>query len=528
MNTSGGHAVIRALQDQGVDLVFGIPGTHNLEIYRHLAGSGIRHVTPRHEQGGGYAADAFARVSGRPGVLVTTTGPGLTNATTAAATSYADSIPTLLISPGLPCGMERQDVGWLHEMKDQHAHLEAVVDRSVRVGSAAEAYAAIHETFARWQTGRPRPVHVEIPVDVLEADYDPDSLASLDLAPVPAAPTPHPRAVAEAAEVLAKAGSVVLIVGGGARGATAQVRDIAERLNAPVVTTVNGKGVLPETHPLSLGASIRLDAAHRVISDAGALLVVGSVLGDDELWGHVVRAKGPVVRIDVEAAQLTKNLSASHGLAGDASATLMRLLQALPADAAGSLGSRAAELRSLCEQNALDDGAPFTPFHAALRATLPADTIFAGDSAQVSYFGTAHQWPALRPGQFVYPAGYATLGYGIPGGIGAALAAPDTPVVVLAGDGGTMFTIQELATAADLGLGLPVVVMNNRGFQEIREGMEHKGIEPIGVDVRSPDFVMLGKALGGEGRSVAGPEEMAEAVTEALDRSMPTLIEVRV
>lgn len=524
MSTTGGHAVVRALVDHGVDLVFGIPGTHNLEIYRYLADSGIRHVTPRHEQGGGYAADAYARVSGRPGVVITTTGPGLTNATTAAATAYADSIPMLLISPGMPRGMERQDIGWLHEVKDQHAHLEAVVDRSIRVNSAAEAYAAISETFSKWRTSRPRPVHIEVPVDVLEAEYDPSSLMAP--APAAAAPIPDRSAVHAAAAALARAESVVMIVGGGARRATREVREVAERLNAPVITTVNGKGILPETHPLSLGASIRLNEAHRIISGAQALLVVGSVLGDDELWGHTVQASGTVVRIDIDERQLDKNLKATHGLHGDAAQTLRLLLDALPPEVGNTLGRRAAELRSACDADAMREGRPFAAYHAALREVLPAETIFAGDSAQVSYFGTAHQWPSLQPGQFVYPAGYATLGYGIPGGIGAALAAPGTPVVVLAGDGGTMFTIQEFATAVDLGLGLPVIVMNNGGFQEIREGMTERGIQPLGVDVRSPDFPLLGKAFGGEGQRVDGPKELAAAVTEALGRTVPTLIEV--
>jgi thiamine pyrophosphate-dependent acetolactate synthase large subunit-like protein len=479
MTFSGGHAVVRALEENHVDVVFGIPGTHNLEIYRHLGFSGIRHVGPRHEQGGGYAADAYARVSGRPGVVITTTGPGLTNTTTAAATAHADSIPMLLISPGLPRGMERLDVGWLHEMKDQHAHLDAVVDRSVRVDSAAEAYAAVHEAFGRWWSGRPRPVHIEVPYDVLTGSYDPSELTGPSGAERHfRRPTAAPDAVRAAADALASAGSVVVIAGGGARRATEELREIAERLNAPVITTVNGKGVLPESHPLSLGASIRLGAAQQIISDETAVLVVGSVLGDDELWGHTVQANGPVVRVDIDERQLNKNLLATHGLHGDAAATLTALLAALPDQGAGNLGDRAAELRARCEADAAREGAPFAAYHEALRAELPPETIFAGDSAQVSYFGTAHQWPSLRPGQFVYPAGFATLGYGIPGGIGASLAAPGTPVVVLAGDGGTMFTVQEFATAVDLGLSLPVVVMNNGGFQEIREGMEQAGIEP--------------------------------------------------
>jgi thiamine pyrophosphate-dependent acetolactate synthase large subunit-like protein len=254
--------------------------------------------------------------------------------------------------------------------------------------------------------------------------------------------------------------------------------------------------------------------------------VVGSVLGDDELWGHTVHANGPVVRIDIDEGQLHKNLPAPHPLLGGAGETLRMLLDVLSEPAAPGLGGRAGELRERCGAKAGRQGEPFAAYHAALRAALPAETIVAGDSAQVSYFGTAHQWPSHRLGQFVYPAGFATLGYGIPGGIGAALAAPDRPVIVVAGDGGTMFTIQKFATAVDLGLSLPVVAMNNGGFQEIREGMAHQGIPPITVDVRSPDLPLLGQALGGAGARVAGPEELAKAVVEALGRPVPTFIEV--
>jgi len=522
--STGGRAIVRALAERNVDLVFGIPGTHNLEIYRHLTGSGIRHVTPRHEQGGGYAADAYARVSGKPGVVITTTGPGLTNAITAAATSYADSLPVLYISPGMPTGMERADIGWLHEMKDQHACIDAAVDRSIRVTSAAEAYVAIHETFDRWETGRRRPVHVEVPIDVLDGEYDDAALTRPENRFT--RPTPSASNVASAADALAGAGSVMMIVGGGARLATDEVRAVAERLGAPVVTTVNGKGILPEDHPLSLGAAIRLPEAHALLTEADALLIVGSVLGDDEQWGNVVQASGVVVRLDVDSAQLDKNLTATHHLHGDAAVTLRLLLQALPEEVPNRLRRSASTMRAKLDAAAMVAGAPFAPFHEALASVLPPTAIFSGDSAQVSYNGTASQWNSMRPSQFVYPAGFATLGYGIPGGIGASLAAPGTPVIVVAGDGGTMFTIQEFATAVDLGLPLPVVVFNNAGFQEIREGMEARGIDPLGVDVRSPDFPLLGKAFGGEGRRVHTPAELAEAVAEALQAAVPTLIEV--
>ncbi|WP_162529876.1 thiamine pyrophosphate-binding protein [Nocardioides caldifontis] len=523
--TRGGNAVVRALREREVDLVFGIPGTHNLEIYRALRSHGIRHVAPRHEQGGGYAADAYSRVTNRPGVVITTTGPGLTNATTAAATSYADSVPVLLISPGLPRGMVGRDLGWLHEVKDQSGHLDAMVERSIRVESAEEAYAAIHETFDHWQTNRPRPVHLEVPVDVLDGGYDDTALTRPEPVHRPV-PTPERQLVGAAADALAQASSVVLVVGGGCRQASEQVLAVAERLDAPVVTTVNGKGVVPETHPLSLGACIRLPETHRILAGADALLVVGSVLGSSELWGHRVEASGVVVRVDIDERQLHKNLTATHPLHGGAAETLALLLDELPDSVQNRSGRQVTTFREAVRRGIERDGSTFIGFHDALAAALPETTIFAGDSAQVSYFGTASLWPAVRPGQFLYPAGYGTLGYGIPAAIGAALGAPETPVVVVAGDGGTMFTIQEFATAVDLGLGLPVVVMNNGGFQEIREGMEERGIDPLAVDVRSPDFPMLATALGGEGVRVHTPEELAKAVTQALGRSVPTLIEV--
>ena len=522
---SGGFAVVEALRASGVDLVFGIPGTHNLEIYRYLPGSGIRHVAPRHEQGGGYAADGYARATGRPGVLITTSGPGLTNACTPAATAYADSVPMLLVSPGPPRGQERADIGWLHEMKDQHAHLDTLVERSVRVSDPNEAYQAIRSAFASWPARRPRPVHVEVPVDVLEDRFDPGILTapSTDDA---MRPQPAGSKLDQAAELLADADSVVIVAGGGSRGAAEPLRALAERLDAPVLTTVNGKGVLPERHPLALGAALRLPEAQHVVQQATVLLVVGSELGDSDLWGGTLDATGAVIRIDIAAAQLHKNLPARIALHGDSAAVLHELASRLSGMPRPGLGRSAAELRRKIDDAAAVDGAPWRAFHQALIEELPADTIVAGDSAQVSYFGTVHQWPATRPGQFLYPTGFATLGYGIPAAIGAKLGCPDRPTIVLAGDGGTMFTIQEFMTAVDHRLPIPVIVMNNGGYAEIRDEMHARGIAPQAVNVRSPDLPALAEAFGGYGVRVHTPAELAAVSSAALDAELPTLIEV--
>jgi thiamine pyrophosphate-dependent acetolactate synthase large subunit-like protein len=525
---SGGFAVVQALRDSGTDLVFGIPGTHNLEIYRHLIDSGIRHIAPRHEQGGGYAADGYARASGRPGVLVTTSGPGLTNACTAAATAYADSVPVLIVSPGVPRGLERADVGWLHEMKDQQAHLDCLVERSIRVTSPQHAYQAITGTFAGWPARRPRPVHVEIPVDVLEEAFDPATLATIRVAPY-AVRQPSADALDRAAAALTGAGSVLVIAGGGSRRAAEPLRELAEWLDALVLTTVNGKGVLPERHPLSLGASLRLSEACRIVEDVDVLLVVGSELGDSDLWGTHVAPSGTVVRVDIDDRQLQKNLGADVALHGDAETVLREVFQRVARGPRRSgLGRQAAALRNRVDAAARVEGGPWRAVHEALVDALPEDTIVAGDSAQVSYFGTVHQWPMSSVGQFLYPTGFATLGYGLPAAIGAKLGCPDRPVIVLAGDGGTMFTVQEFMTAVDQALPIPVIIMNNGGYGEIRDEMRNRGIVEQAVAVRSPDFPALARALGGRGERVADAHHLATAAAAALAADGPTLLELPV
>lgn len=520
---SGGYAVVRALEDSGIDLAFGIPGTHNLEVYRYLTASAVRHVAPRHEQGGGYAADGYARATGNPAALITTSGPGLTNACTAAATAYADSVPMLIISPGPPRGLERADVGWLHEMKDQHGHLDCLVERSIRVNSSTEAYEAIVGTVQSWSVRRRRPVHVEIPVDVLEAPVDSAALSPPDAATF--APFPDEAHLDAAVASLTAASSVVIIAGGGCRYACDALRSLVEALGALVITTVNGKGAIPESHPLSLGASIRLPEAQQIANRADVLLVVGSELGDSDLWSGSLSPTGTVIRLDIDHRQLQKNLHADVTLYGDATAVLAALAGRVNVRES-SAAHRDDGLRARLSRAALRDGQLWEPFHAALVPALPGDVIVAGDSAQVSYFGTAHQWPMNRIGQFLYPTGYATLGYGLPAAIGASLGRPQSAVLVLVGDGGTMFTIQEFLTAVDLQLPIPVIVMNNGGYEEIRGEMASRGIPPIAVDVRSPDFPALATACGGQGVRVGTPSELASCVRAALNARAPTLIEV--
>lgn len=461
---NGGAAVIESLAAHGVDTVFGIPGTHNLELFRHLPAAGIRCITTRHEQGAGYAADGYHQVSGRPGVVVTTSGPALFNVAAAAGTAWAESRPLLIISPGLPTGTDGGDAGQLHETKNSSGALNEIVAWSRRVASPAQAAAAVTDAFA-------------------------------------------------------------FFAGGGARGAATEIRGLAEQLGAPVITTTNGKGVLPEDHPLAIGASIRLRAAQKYLAAADVALVVGSELGDSELWeGRVDTAT--VIRLDIDPGQLDKNRTGERHLLGDAAATLRQLRAELPGrDLPAADRTAAAELREQCRAEAVTDGgAPWQPVVQAVRRALPAGSTLVGDSSQVTYFGAAHFFDAAAPGEFLYMAGFATLGYGLPAAIGAQLADPDRAVAVLLGDGALMFSVQEIVTAVEQRLPIAIVVVDNGGYAEIKDQQARRGIAPIGVDLCTPDLPALARACGAYGVEAADAAAVTDLVRAALTADRPTLI----
>lgn len=523
---SCGRAIVTALEAHGVETVFGIPGTHTLAIHAPLAESAIRHVAPRHEQGGGYAADAYARASGRPGVCLVTTGPGITNLMTAAATAYHDSVPMLIVSPGMPTDVEGGDAGFLHQVRDQSAAMENIVDWSRRVSSASEAVEAIDDAFAHFTAGRPRPVHVEVPVDVLESD-ETDRPAHPS---APRRPPPSPAAaeLSAAVELLAGAAAPWLLLGGGTVDAAAEARGLAERIDAVTVTTVGGKGVVPESHPLSIGASLRLQPARDGLESADVVLAVGTEIAESDLWVRRLSFRGRLIRVDIDPRQLDKNAEADVAIRGDAGLVMAALRERL-SSRAGQRGAteRASVLRREIADLVERDGADFALLHRALRATLGPDAVVTGDSSMVTYYGTVHQFPVEHPRRFLYPVGYATLGYSLPAAIGAKLSRPESPVVAIDGDGGFLFTATEIATAAELRLPLPVIVFDNGGYGEIRAEMLARGATPIGVDMSGVDYSALSRALGGRGEKVPYSEDaLIAALGNALRRPGPTVLEL--
>ncbi|MGW7434081.1 thiamine pyrophosphate-binding protein [Streptomyces sp. NPDC054861] len=520
---TGGEALVHALDLHGARTVFGIPGTHNLPVYAALARHGIRHVTPRHEQGGAFAADGWARVTGRPGVCLTTTGPAVLNAASAAAQSYSDSIPVLLVSPGLPLRHPGRGNGHLHEVKDQRAALDAVVAYSHRVTSVEEIPLAVAQAYAAMATGRPRPVHLEIPLDLLD-----ERAPAPVVPPVPVPPAvPGTEQATAAAHVLGTALRPVILAGGGCAGAAPELRELAERLGAPVVTTANGKGTLDDDHPLAIGAGLHHEAVRTLVAEADAVLAVGTELAPSDLWNGPFDIRGPLVRVDIDAQSAVTNARPDVIVLGDAALALRALADRLPpgppADA-GPAHTRAAAARAAFTAQARAEGAGHLGLTARLATALGRDGHLAGDSAMACYYGALSNLPAHRPRSFLYPSGLGTLGYGLPAAIGAKLARPDAPVIALHGDGGIMFTVQELAAAAQLRLPLPVVVSDNGGYGEIRNEMADRADPVHAVDLPRPDFAAIATGMGCHGVRADTPDELGPLLEAALHSDRPTLI----
>ncbi|MER7400093.1 5-guanidino-2-oxopentanoate decarboxylase [Streptomyces sp. NPDC000151] len=528
---TGGQALVRALAAHGVTRAFGIPGTHNLEIYRHLDAYGIADLNPRHEQGAGYAADAYARVTGRPGVALTTTGPALLNIAAAVGQAHSDSVPLLVVSPGMPLRHPRQSTGLLHEMRSQTDALRAVAAFSHRVSTVEEIGAAVARAFTLFRTGRPRPAHIEVPLDVLTEVAAPGPVRPAPPA-VPA--TADPEALAAAAGALRGARRPALVLGGGARSAAPELRQLAEELGAPVVTTANGKGTFPETHPLSLGVSLHSPAVQRwLAADCDAVLAVGTELAESDVWTtEPLTLRGPLIRADIDPAQMYAGLPADIALVGEARETVRALLK----EAGEERGRAAAErtvatLRTERDAETAERDARWLPYLRVIREVLAPDAVLASDSAQCCYYGAIPHLPLGPEGRYLHPTGFGTLGYALPAAVGAKVVDPDRQVVALSGDGGLQFSVQELATAVQLQLPLPIVVFDNGGYGEIRDEMVARGDRPVAVDLPPPgvppvDLPALARAYGGHGVRAETAPALADALRRALRTPGPTVITV--
>jgi acetolactate synthase-1/2/3 large subunit len=522
-----GQYLIEALEAQGVRHVFGIPGVHNLELYRGLAQSPIRHVSGRHEQGLGFMGDGYARASGAPGVCFTISGPGLTNIVTAMGQAYGDSVPLLVISSNNRLG-EGDGCGFLHELPNQQALASGVTGANFLIRHPAELPVALGRAFTLFRSNRPRPVYLEIPLDVLAAEATGLPLPE----PLLVKARPEAKLIESAASGLRSAARPVILAGGGAIRAATEVRGLAERLDAPVVMTANGRGLLPAGHALAVPMSPMLGPVRTLVADADVVLAVGTEFGPTdyslELKADFPNPRG-LIRVDIDPEQLTRGATPAVGLCGDAQTTLAWLESSdLGPKRTGDGTARAAATRSA----ALDAIHKFSPalrqhieVLELIRDTLPT-AVLVGDSTQMVYAGNLG-FNVSQPGSWFNSAtGYGTLGYALPASTGAGLAAPERPVVCLVGDGGLQFSMSELAVPRDVDAWSAVVIWNNRGYGEIRTSMLAVGIEPEGVDVRPPDFLHIARAYGYAHQRIRSRGALAAALKDFGSRRQVVILEI--
>lgn len=516
-----GEYLAQMLAACGIELAFGIPGTHTIELYRGLPGSGIRHVTPRHEQGAGFMADGYARVTGKPAACITVSGPGALNIATAMGQALQDSVPMLVISADNSRHQLGLGEGRLHETRNLQAAMAECSVWSHRLMRADELPRVLARAFAIFASERPGPVHISIPQDVITADA-----SHLEIAPwpLPSRPGPDPAAIARAAALLNGAERPVVALGGGSADAAAQARELAELLDAPVTCTHNARGILPLGHPLLVASSPSLPAVRALYQGADLVLAIGTEFSEtdyDFFFDGGFALGGALVRIDIDSAQLCRNIRPDVAIRADSGLALDALLPLLQPRSRDGAGRTAAALAATTGHRA-----DYQAVLDCLQRALPG-VILMADSTQPAYFAAAQYHPPT-PRRFASAAtGYGTLGYALPAAVGAKLARPDEPVIALIGDGGLQFTLPELASAVEAGAGIAVVVWNNCRYEMIAQNFVAAGMDPIACDPYTPDFIATARAMGCAADRAADLAQLEQLLRSSTGRGVPTLIELR-
>ena len=518
-----GEASIKLLEAYGVDTVFGIPGVHTLEFCKGLNQGSIRHIQARNEQGAGFMADGYARVSAKPGVALLISGPGVTNAMTAIGQAYADSIPMLILSADAASHTLGKGWGCLHEVPSLTDVTAPLTAFSATAMTPEEVPGLFAKAFSVFSSERPRPVHIAIPIDVLAMPATGDWQA-IEL---PRRRGPTSKKIGRACELLRNAKQPMICVGGGARFAGKSIIEIAERLGAPVISSIAGKGIVPGSHPLSLGGGMTRAEVLEYLKQADVVLAVGTELSEVDSFEGTIELTGKVIRVDIDTRKMSDLFASEVALLGGASSSCKAIARDL-----GEVTARRATIAEVAEIKrqfrSRHDASQARHFKMLdlMREILPDNTRVMGDACQLVYSG-CFAFDVNKPRQWNYPGGYCTLGSALPDAIGARLARPDNPAVVFAGDGGFMFTVQELVTAAELKLSLPIILWNNQGLKQIQDDMKLREIELVGVTGINPDFITLAQSCHCHAVRAENPDQVREAVAAALAADRPTLIEVR-
>ena len=522
---TGGRLVAETLEALGAEVAFGVPGVHALAIWDGLRDSSIRTLGLRTELNAGFAADGYARVSGRPAVLLLSTGPGALVSLAAlmeAATSY---VPVVAIASQIPRELIGQRRGYLHELADQAASFAPIVKSAARARSHEEIPALLAEAWIEALTPPTGPVFVEVPVDLLQGETRTATSPTADVAVDKVGATPEQ--IAEAVRLLDEAERPVLWAGGGLLRSSAweELAELARRLDAPVATTYMGKGAFPADDPLSVGSGCDEGAFKELLEEADVVLAVGTELGAETTAQYRLTFSGPVIQIDAAPERFGPTYPV-HGLTGDARWLLDELLRRVgPRRRDGAARAAAARERiaaGLAEQDReFERGVLET-----IRAAVPRDAITTWDMTILAYWAASH-FPVFEPRTFLYPLGSGTLGYAWPAALGASLAARDTPVLAVVGDGGFLYGIQELAAASQYALNVALLVVDDGGYGILREYQRASFGETTAVDLEEPDFVALARSFGVRAEQTTA-DELGAALERALAQDGPSLIHLPV
>ena len=519
---TGGEALVKQLHREGVRVVFGLPG---VQLYGVLAAlrdePGIRFVVTRHEQATTYMADGYARAGATFGTALVVPGPGLLNAAAGLSTAYAASSPVLMLAGQVPKAQLGKSIGVLHEVNDQLDAVAPITKWRRRVLEVADVARAAHEAVEQLRTGRPRPVHLEMPPDTMESEGEVE-LVDPSRAERPAAPRSD---IDRAAGMLLAAERPVIYAGGGVHlsGCHDVLAAVAEYLQAGVVQSAEGKGAVSDTCDLSLGAALFPQSAlRRHFEAADVILVVGS-----RLALAAPKPEAQVIQLDVDGAEVGRNHAKTFGLVGDARATLAELLERLRA-AGPPRRSRKAEREALrVEIAASMTQEPNTSILKSLRAGTPEDAIVIAGMTQIGYYSRPF-WPVYRPRTYLTSSYSGNLGYEYPTALGAKVAVPTRPVIAICGDGGFLYNSQELATAVLHRINVVAVVFNDNAYGNVARDLDESWGGSYAAELHNPDFMKLADAYGVVGMRAKDPTDVGALVRDAIQLDRPVLIEVPV
>ena len=518
---SGGDAVVRSIMANGISTIYCLPGVQSDHLFNAMfdVGDALKVVHTRHEQGAAYMALGASLATGKPSVYSVVPGPGFLNSTAALATAYSTGAQVLALIGQIPSRAIDKGTGLLHEIPNQIGILRTLTKWADRITRPGDAPAFVATAFRELHSGRPRPVGLEVPPDMLGAKAEVE--LHVEMAPVPVAPLDE-DAIERAAAILAKAECPVIFVGGGANEASAEVRALAERLSAPVVAYRRGKGVLDERHVLSHV----LPGGHALWRQADVVLAVGTRLQIPvNAWG--VDDKLTIIKIDVDPSEMERVCKPAMGIVGRAQPVLKRLTEHL-AHLSPMRPKRVEHSRALKERIAADLSMLTTQigYLHAIRDVLPDNGVVIDELTQVGYAARS-VYQARAPRTYISSGYQGTLGWGVATALGAKHALGDVPVVSINGDGGFMFNVQELATAVRHRIPAVFIVFNDSAFGNVRNMQKHQhGNRLIGTDLANPDFVKLAESFGIAGHRVTGPEPFRRVLEASLAKNEPALIEV--